>query len=273
MSKFSLRAAFTLGLQSTLAAQQVFTDRVTEIAAFDASLESLQRSLSAAELSPVIDRSIPRTNVLVYFGVGGIGKTTLSQELENRFIDHGENLAEGTRAAIRFDFAEAAAFDIESYVLRLRAGLGNLAASWPAFDIAFGVYWERAHPGEPLHEFINRDSVLRRVARSVGLSEQISSVLVDVAGVALPGVAKATQAIGGLLYGQAKKAVARHRILSECEILGDLLDADADVETLSYLPYLLAWELDRLPPPRVRAMVLLDTFEEVTSRNTRDLER
>ncbi|MGH3866844.1 MAG: hypothetical protein ACRDQ4_12025 [Pseudonocardiaceae bacterium] len=273
MSKLSLRAAFTLGLQSALAAQQVFTDRVTEIAAFDASLESLQRSLSAADLSPVIDRSIPRMNVLVYFGVGGIGKTALSQELEHRFTGHDQGAPERTRAAIRFDFAETAAFDIESYVLRLRAGLGHLARSWPAFDIAFGIYWERAHPGEPLHEFINHDSVLRRVARSVGLSEQIAATLVDIAGVALPGAAKATQAMGGLLYGQAKKAVARHRILSKCELLGDLLDADADFETLSYFPYLLAWELDRLPPPQVRAMVLLDTFEEVTSRNTRDLER
>ncbi|MBV9012532.1 MAG: hypothetical protein JO272_10865 [Pseudonocardiales bacterium] len=275
MSKLSLRAAFTLGLQSTLAAQQVFTDRVTEIAAFDASVESLQRSLSVAELSPVIDRSIPRTNVLVYFGVGGIGKTTLSQELENRFIGHGQSATNRTRAAIRFDFAEAAAFDIESYVLRLRAGLGGLARSWPAFDLAFGVYWERAHPGEPLREFINQDSVLRRVARSVGLSEQISETLVDIAGVALPGAAKVTQVIGDLLYGQAKKAVERHRVLSKCELLGDLLDADADadVETLSYFPYLLAWELERLPPPRVRAIVLWDTFEEVSSRNTRDLER
>lgn len=272
MSKLSLRAAFTLGLQSTLAAQQVFTDRVTEIAAFDASLDSLQRSLSAAELSPVIDRSVPRTNVLVYYGVGGIGKTTLSQEIENRFVDHGRDSAE-MRAVIRCDFADTAAFDIESYVLRLRAGLGHLASGWPAFDIAFGVYWERAHPGEPLNEFLNRDSVLRRVARSVGLSEQISSTLVDLVGAALPGVAKATQAVGGLLYGQAKKAVARHRILSQCDILGDLLDADADFEALLYLPYLLAWELDRLRPSRVRAMVLLDTFEEVTSRNTRDLER
>jgi hypothetical protein len=158
MSKLSLRAAFTLGLQSTLAAQRVFTDRVTEIAAFDASLESLQRSLSVAELSPVIDRNMPRANVLVYFGVGGIGKTTLSQELENRFTSHNQDAPEQARATVRFDFSETATFDLESYILRLRAGLGHLARSWPAFDIAFGVYWERAHPGEPLHEFINQDS-------------------------------------------------------------------------------------------------------------------
>ncbi|MGH3907870.1 MAG: tetratricopeptide repeat protein [Pseudonocardiaceae bacterium] len=272
MSKHSLRAAFTLGRQSAVAAQQVFTDRVAEIAAFDASLESLQRSLSVAELSPVIDRSLPRTNVLAYFGVGGIGKTALSQELEHRFTGQDQG-SMGPRAAIRFDFAETSAFDIESYVLQLRAGFGHLARSWPAFDMAFGVYWERAHPGKPLQEFINQDSVLRRATRSVGLPEQISSTLVDIAGVALPGAAKAAEAIGGLLYGQAKKAIVRHRVLSKCELLSDLLDADADFETLSYFPYLLAWELDRVPSPQVRAMVLLDTFEEVTSQNTRDLER
>jgi hypothetical protein len=273
MSKLSLRAAFALAQQSAVAAQQIFTDRVTEIAAFDASLESLQRSLSAAKLSPVIDRSLPRANVLVYFGVGGIGKTTLSQEIENRFINHDQCSTKRTRAAIRFDFSETAASDIESYILQLRAGLGHLAGSWPAFDIAFSVYWERAHPGVPLDEFINHDSALRRAARTVGLSEQISSTLVDVASIALPGAAKAVQTIGGLLYGQAKKAVVRHRTLSECELLADLLDADADFDTLSYFPYLLAWELDRLPSPQVRAIVLLDTFEEVTSRNTRDMER
>lgn len=272
MSKLSLRAAFTLGHQSAVAAQQVFTDRVTEIAAFDASLQSLESSLKNAEISPVIDRSLPRRNVLVYFGVGGIGKTTLSQELENRFISQYRGSKQEC-SAVRFDFAESAAFDMESYVLQLRAGLGHLAKSWPAFDLAFGTYWERAHPGEPLYEFINQDSMLRRVARSVGLSEQISATLTDIAGVALPGVAKATQTLGELVYGQAKKAVARHRVLNKCELLDELLDADADAETLSYLPYLLAWEFDRLAGPGVQAAVFLDTFEEVTARHTRELER
>jgi hypothetical protein len=75
------------------------------------------------------------------------------------------------------------------------------------------------------------------------------------------------------LYGQAKKAIVQHRTLRHCELLGELLDADADIETLSYFPYLLAWDLDRLPAPKPRAVVLLDTFEEITSRNTADMER
>jgi hypothetical protein len=162
---------------------------------------------------------------------------------------------------------------MESYVLRLRAGLGHLANNWHAFDVAFSVYWERAHPGESLDEFISRDSVLRRSARRIGLSEQIASTLTDTFGSALPGVVRAAHVVGRLLYAQAKRAVVGHRILKTCELLSDLLEADADIETLSYFPYLLAWDLDRLPPPRPRAVVLLDTFEEVTARTTREMER
>jgi tetratricopeptide (TPR) repeat protein len=273
MSKISLRAAFALTHTSPVAAQQVFTDRVTEIEAFDASLQALADVLAAADVSPVTDRRMPRKNVLVYYGVGGIGKTTLSEELERRFTGPPETQRDRDRAAIRFDFAEPAAFDMESYVLRLRAGLGHLAPNWHAFDVAFSVYWERAHPGEPLDDFISRDTALRRAARTIGLSEQIAQTLNDAFGSVLPGVARAAHVLGGLLYTQAKRAIVGHRILRDCELLSDLVEADADIETLSYFPYLLAWDLGRLAPPRPRALVLWDTFEEVTSRNTRDMER
>lgn len=273
MSKISLRAAFTLAPESLVSAQQVFTDRVTEVGAFDAALDALGSTLASAQVSPVTDRAMPRKNVLVYYGVGGIGKTTLSEELERRFAGRHQEGRDHDRAAIRFDFAESAAFDMESYLLRLRAGLGHLARNWHAFDVAFSVYWERAHPGEPLDEFISRDSVLRRAARSIGLSEQIASTVTDAFGAALPGAVRAAHVVTGLVYAQAKRAVVGHRILKNCDLLSDLLDADADIETLSYFPYLLAWDLDRLPPPHPRALVLLDTFEEVTARTTREMER
>jgi hypothetical protein len=273
MSKISLRAAFTLAPESPVSAQQVFTDRVTEVGAFDAARQALGTTLAAAEVSPVANRSQPRKNVLVYYGVGGIGKTTLSGELERRFTGPHEAKRARERAAIRFDFAESAAYDMESYVLRLRAGLGHLLTHWHAFDVAFSVYWERAHPGEPLDEFISKDSALRRASRSIGLSDQIAATLTDAFGAALPGAVSAAHSLAGLLYTQARRAVREHRILKNCELLNDLLEADADVETLSYFPYLLAWHLDRLPPPHPRAVVLLDTFEEVTARATRDMER
>jgi hypothetical protein len=273
MSKISLRAAFTLAAESPVAAQQVFTNRVTEVGAFDEALQTLGNTLATTDISPVTSRGMPRQNVLVYYGIGGIGKTTLSEELERRFTGPPGGQTDRERAAIRFDFAESAAFDMESYVLRLRAGLGHLADHWHAFDVAFSVYWERAHPGEPLDEFISRDSALRRAARKIGLSDQIASTLTDAFGSALPGMVRAAHAVTGLLYTEARRAVIGHRILKNCELLSELLEADADIETLSYFPYLLAWDLDRLPPPHPRAVVLLDTFEEVTARTTREMER
>jgi len=273
MSKISLRAAFTLAPQSPVSAQQVFTNRVTEVGSFDAALRSLGDTLATADISPVADRATPRKNVLVFYGVGGIGKTTLSEELERRFTGPVDGKGTGERAAVRVDFAEPASFDIEAFMLRLRAGLGHLTGTWHAFDVAFSVYWERAHPGEPLDEFIRKDSALRRAARGIGLSEQIAATLTDAFGSALPGVARAAHVLGGLVYSQAKRAIISHKILKDCDLLTDLLEADADAETLSYFPYLLAWDLARLPPPHPRALVLLDTFEEVTAQATRQTEQ
>lgn len=123
MSRISLRAAFTLAQGSMVTAQQVFTDRATEVGSFDQALRAMSAALEAPGASPVTDRRIARKNVLVYYGVGGIGKTTLSEELESRFTAQAGTGKNRERAAIRFDFAESAAFDMESYVLRLRAGI------------------------------------------------------------------------------------------------------------------------------------------------------
>jgi hypothetical protein len=273
VSNLSLRTAFNLGQDSAVSAQQVFTNRVTEVEAFQNSRKALEDNLSSAELSPVTDRKAARKNVLVYYGIGGIGKTTLSRQIEQRFIKSPKSRKNAKRIAIRCDFAETASLDPESYILRLRAGFGHLANSWPAFDVAFGAYWGRAHPGERLDEFINRDSILSSVARTVGLSEQITSTVDDVLSSALPGVARAAHVLTSFLYRQAKNAIVNHQILKNCELLTALIEAEANTETLSYFPYLLAWDLNRLPPPHVRAIVLLDTFEEVTSRNTREVER
>lgn len=148
MSRISLRAAFALAQGSLVTAQQVFTDRASEVGSFDEALRAMA-ALEAPGASPVTDRRIPRKNVLVYYGVGGIGKTTLSEELEHRFTAQASADKNRERAAIRFDFAESAAFDMESYVLRLRAGMGHLAAHWHAFDVqrVLGKGASRREPG------------------------------------------------------------------------------------------------------------------------------
>lgn len=265
-----LRAAVASGPDSSLTAQQVFCDRGTEIAAFDASLDTLTAHLDHLGITCVTDRSIPRTNILTYYGVGGIGKSTLSRELARRFAaPHGKR--DHHRALAHFDFSEAASFDIESYMLRLRAAVGHLKRSWPAFDIAFAVYWARAHPGQPLGQFLSQDSILRRAAGAVGLADQVTSALAGLLGMAFPGVSQVAHALGTSAWRKARDEVTRHHTLKRCDLLGALLEADADFDSLSYFPYLIAWELARLQR-QPRLSVFWDTFEQVTALPTRQAE-
>ncbi|MFF2328523.1 MULTISPECIES: hypothetical protein [unclassified Streptomyces] len=56
MAQVNLRTAFLGGAASTITAQRVFTNRVSETTAFSRSLEGLHEALDAAEVSPVVDR-------------------------------------------------------------------------------------------------------------------------------------------------------------------------------------------------------------------------
>lgn len=264
-----MRAAFVLPPDSPVGAQRVFTNRLTEVQALDASLETMVRSLADPNYSPVTDRSLPRRNVLVFYGVGGIGKTTLSKELSRRWSEP-DTSERGPRCAIRVDFADQQACDLETYVLRLRAGLVGLGNHWHAFDLAFRLYWDRAHPGEPLNEFIAHDSLLGRAGNALGLSDQMAASLTSLFDSTLFGGVGIARIAGTVLYRHARNVVRTHRSLQDCDRLQDLIDADADLEALSYMPYLLSWGLERINPRTVRAAVFLDTVETLAEPGRAD---
>ncbi|MFF1902816.1 tetratricopeptide repeat protein [Kitasatospora sp. NPDC058218] len=278
MARVNLRAAFMSGLSSTVTAQQVFTNRVDEVAAFNRSVEGLRRTLDEAEVSPVVDRAQGRRNVLTLYGVGGIGKTTLSHELERRLLADATAGDRDDVVAVRVDLSEDGACDIESLLLRLRAGLGQLGSHWPAFDLALASYWARAHPGETLQEFLDSSPALRRASRSIGLGDQIAETVRDVDPAGLGGLTGLAHRAALATYRAVRDRVREGRLLADCELFAELVEADADYETLSYFPYLLAWDLDHLPQRgrparRPTVCVFLDTFEMVNGRADRTVER
>ncbi|MEU5859939.1 hypothetical protein ABZ815_02110 [Nonomuraea sp. NPDC047529] len=270
MARVNLRAAFMSGMASTISAQQVFTDRVDEVSAFERSLNELQRTLDEADVSPVADRTQGRRNILAFYGVGGIGKSTLSHELERQFLPKVAARNRHDTVSVRIDLSEDGATDLEHLLLRIRAGLGQLGGHWLAFDLALASYWARAHPGEALQEFIDTLPALRRVSRSVALSEQIASSVEQV--VPLAGLAQ--RAVLGA-YRAIRDRVRSGRLLTECELFAEIIEADADYESLSFYPYLLAWELERYSSQRRRPWVciFLDTFEVLGDRIDRTVER
>jgi hypothetical protein len=283
VSRSDLRALFRSN-DRELMAVDFFTDRDDEWATVAASLVQHTRRVRDPAFD-VEDMEAPRRNVLVFYGLGGIGKSTLSRGVAEH-LTRGEATGSGGWPAldpevsrvipVRVDLSRSSGGDFESLMLALRLAVAEIGQPMPAFDIAFQRYWERNHPGEPLDEYLRLRTRFSRFPGARSLSGQMQSALADLAqAVALPGTA-------GALVGQGLRAVVRAlrerrhqvRVLAGCRRLADLLEADPDLETLSYCSHLLAWDMSRVPARnQATPVVLLDTFEDVGDRVHRDLEQ
>lgn len=282
MSRSDLRALFRSN-DRELKAIDFFADRQDEWATVARSLAGHVRRTREPDFD-VEDLESPRRNALVFYGVGGIGKSTFSRGVAEHLIDSGSHRGDwpppapevGQVVPVRFDLSRDAGGDFETLVLTLRLAAAELGVPMPAFDLAFQRYWSHNHPGEPVDEYLRRRTWLSRLPGTRSLPGQMQSALSDIAqAVALPGT---TGALVGQSVGLVVRALRDHRrtvrALAECRRLADLLEADPDQEALSYYAHLLAWDLSRVPErKRATLVVLLDTFEDVGDRVHRDLER
>ncbi|MGW1910332.1 ATP/GTP-binding protein [Streptomyces sp. NPDC002076] len=276
-----LRALFSTN-DRTVTAEEAFTNRQAQWdLVADALTEHLQRISSPG--FDVEDLEAPRNNVIVLHGVGGIGKTTLSRQLEAALADAGQRppqwgepgWPDGRILPVRIDLARSAGTDFEQLVLTIRLALaGRVGRPLPAFDLALRRYWEVNHPGEPIEEYLRRGGLAARFGQA--LPEQMQSALSEAAQtLALPGmVGSVVGQVTGALVRALRERRQTVRALAGCARLADLLEAEPDLDALSYYPHLLAWEIARLPDRmRVTPVVLLDTFEDVGDRTRRDQER
>lgn len=280
MAGRDLRALFSSNDRG-MSTAEAFTNRQLQWELIAAALAEHLRH-TADRGFDVEDLEAPRNNLIVFHGVGGIGKTTLSRKLENalagaehRPAQWGEPTWSGERILpVRIDLARSANTDFEQLVLTIRAALAELGRPLPAFDLALRRYWEQQHPGESLEEYLRRGGLLGRFGKA--MPQQVQAALADVAqALLLPGsVGTAVGAVAGSLTRALRERRQTVRALSGCARLADLLEAEPDLEALSFYPHLLAWELAQLPADkRVTPVILLDTFEDVGDRTHRDLER
>ncbi|MGA5363921.1 ATP/GTP-binding protein [Streptomyces purpurascens] len=280
MAGRDLRALFSTNDRS-VRADEAFTNRSSQWEAVAAALTEHLQHISSPGFDPE-DLEAPRNHVLVFHGVGGIGKTTLSRTLEAALADAGRRPAQWGEPGwpadrilpVRIDLARSAGSDFEQLVLAIRAALTPIGRPLPAFDLALRRYWEANHPGEPLEEYLRRGGIGSRFGQA--MPQQMQSALADVAqALMLPGtIGSAVGQITGALVGALRERRQTVRALAGCARLADLLEAEPDLDALSFYPHLLAWELDRLPDgQRVVPVVLLDTFEDIGDRTRRDLER
>lgn len=279
MAGKDLRARFRSN-DPDISAEEVFANREDE---WDTVRHSLAVHLDRVQHAHrlVEDLEAPRLNVLVFYGVGGIGKTTLAR----RLTGHLDSLRTphwsapdqtATFAPVFVDLAHRSGLDFEDLVLSLRLGVGARGVALPAFDLAFNRYWAINHPGESLAEHLRQRGLVRRLARDLAVPEHVQSALTDIAqSLSLPGTLAGLVATTGR---SVVRALREHRqtahLLASCDRLADLLDADPDIDALSYYPFLLAWDVANASEARpVVPVIIFDTFEDVTTRADRDVER
>ncbi|MFJ4681654.1 hypothetical protein [Kitasatospora sp. NPDC088783] len=281
MAGRDLRAPFGSNDRS-VGAEEAFTNREGQWAVFSAALgEHLVRV--GAEGFDVQDLEGARCNVLVFHGIGGVGKSALSRKLEAALGAAGSRPAQWGEPSwpaaprllpVRTDLARSAGTDSERLVLTLRPALAGLDRALPAFDLALGRYWEHNHPGESLEEYLRRAGLVSKLAKA--LPDQLQGALSKAAEeLALPGlVGSAVGQVATALVRVVRERRSTARALAGCPRLADLLEVEPDLEALSFSPHLLAYEIDRLPAKKaVVPVVLLDTFEDTGDRTHREPER
>ncbi|MER6075900.1 hypothetical protein ABT187_45575 [Streptomyces sp. NPDC001817] len=180
-----LRALFSTN-DSALGASEAFTNREMQWELLAAALASHMRTTTDPGFD-VEDMVAPRDNVIVFHGVGGIGKTTLSRKLEAALADAGRRPAQWGEPAwpaerilpVRIDLARSANTDFERLVLTIRLALTRIGRPLPAFDLALRRYWEINHPGESLEEYLRRAGLASRFGQA--LPQHLQSALADIA--------------------------------------------------------------------------------------------
>jgi hypothetical protein len=247
---------FTVGPDRPFQAHSVFTNRETH-------LDVVRRRLAelAAQPRPVehlVDFQRPADNIVTLIGEGGIGKSTLSRHVVKLVVGEGGQDLPEHRAAAVIDFADSASMSFETALLRVRAALAALGRSWPAFDLALAVYWERKHPGESLTGFLKKSSL----AGSLQLSEQIGDTVDELLGSA--GAVSIAYRVLERIGRSALEASRLRRLRRELPPFEPILDEPDPDRMLGYLPVLLSADLEQLRQKRPSlAVCLLDTFEQV----------
>lgn len=275
MEEIDLTRLFA-GNAPTVRAQRIFADRNSEQEAFDLALQVYASDLKDLNLGSweAQDLDRPRRNIMTFYGIGGIGKSTLLQMLVQRLDPASQPPSHWPARPplpLRFvvasaDLRRSAMPTLEGLLLDIRSALAPTTERFIAFDLLFGTYWVQNHPNNDLRSFLQRRTTVSRVSDLLGLPDHIEAAVGDLAselsGISAIGssLARSTRTVLNLIKD---RRLAQHA-LGECRLLEQLLQSPPTQETLSYTPYALAWDLSRVQRKNPLGLViLLDTFEEV----------
>ncbi len=93
------------------------------------------------------NKDLSNQDILCFYGMGGIGKTSLRKEL-CRILDSKYN---AVWSALDFDLSIYRQEETALYYLR-KSLKDKYKIHFPSFEIAYAVYWQKSHPNSPLNK-------------------------------------------------------------------------------------------------------------------------
>lgn len=247
-------------------ATDLFTDRVPEHAAFAEALRRQHDDIACGR-ARLGDRE--RTNVLTYYGLGGIGKTSLSRRLERWALGELENVGDWGAPpsfdrpvrTLRVDFHGRRTVDPAATVVALRGAGAARGRTFPAFDVGLATWWALARPGTALPD---APSALGFDVRQQ-MVDTLGDVIADSGGQF--GVGPLTVRTALRIIDAVRTRRLRGRALRECRPL-ELLVQEAQHDPSEYvaatLAGLLSWDLENLDARRRPFVIAFaDAFEYV----------
>lgn len=248
-------------------ASDLFIDRELESDAFRRALAAHRNRLDDSTTT------VGRHNILTFYGVGGIGKSALSERLEAwvcgqlRIVNGwGPKPQTPVNASVRIDLHESTGrFDAVDALAAIRTQLGKIQKRWATFDLAFATYWNSAHPGELLPYAGSDNGFAEAVYETIGGVASDLGALAAPVGVGL----RSTRSIARAIRLRHDKSRALGAIPGYADLLGRCADipnpSDPHEELAGPLATLLAHELSRFPGTTPLVVVFVDTFERLTA--------
>lgn len=213
----------------------------------------VDRETARKAFADFVDKEPLDYNILMYYGIGGIGKSRLLAENIAYFKEHFKK-----NVCFSVDFNDVNKRSIGEALEEFVDDCSNQDISFVAFNLAYAIYFSKKHSGEEYGR--NKNTVGNKF-----------SGFLDIIGIWDNGRVKVAVDLITRVVDYAKKNSLDDVVLQDLENLKDFSLGEIEQRLPSYFQYDLSRFLQKNPDTRV--LFTIDTFEALNVQQTEEIHR